>query len=373
MLIEPKSVELPNEALATAKMVGLRYVTDTVPGFSRKRAKNGFRYLDAAGKPITDKKTIARIKSLVIPPAWEKVWISPWENGHIQATGRDAKNRKQYQYHSLWREVRDEAKYERMIGFGKALPLIRKGISEALTLPGLPREKVLATVIYLLQLTMMRIGNDEYAIQNQSYGLTTLRNKHVRIDGGEVRFNFRGKSGVEHSIKVNDKRLARIIKNIRDLPGQELFQYMDDEGNLHSISSTDVNEYLHQLTSENYTAKDFRTWSGTIFSALILNAFEKFETEAQAKKNVVTAIQSVAKKLGNTPTICRKCYVHPIIISAYIEGTLAIPIESPIEDGELTFLMAEYLILENALTAGEKAVLLFLENQIKNTLDTHHN
>jgi len=344
----------PNEAMLTAKMVGLRYVTDSQPGISRKAFRHGFRYYDSNGKPITDKATLKRIKALVIPPAWTSVWICPWENGHIQVTARDAKNRKQYRYHKLWREVRDEAKYERMMGFGKSLPLIREKIDEALALPGLPRKKVLATVIYLLQVTMMRIGNDEYARNNKSFGLTTLRNRHVHIDGSEVKFHFRGKSGIDHAIKVHDKRLARIIKRIRDLPGQELFQYVDDEGQRHAISSGDVNEYLQDLTGESYTAKDFRTWSGTVLAALALHEFEKFESEAQAKRNVVQAIEMAAMKLGNTPTICRKCYVHPVIIESYLKGSLQLTLKNDISGQKSAHL---------CLTAEEQAVLSFLELQ----------
>jgi DNA topoisomerase I len=343
----------PNEGMLTAKMVGLRYVTDSRPGISRKAGKHGFRYYDGSSKPITDKAALKRIKALVIPPAWTSVWICPWENGHIQVTARDAKNRKQYRYHKLWREVRDEAKYERMMGFGKCLPLIRKKIDEALALPGLPREKVLATVIYLLQATMMRIGNDEYARNNNSFGLTTLRNRHVHIDGSAVKFHFRGKSGIEHAIKVQDKRLARIIQRMRDLPGQELFQYVDDEGQRHAISSGDVNEYLQDLTGENYTAKDFRTWSGTVLAALALHEFEKFDSEAQAKKNVVRAIEMAAMKLGNTPTICRKCYVHPVIIESYLKGSLQMVLKHDASE------QSAHL----HLTAEEQAVLSFLEQQ----------
>jgi DNA topoisomerase-1 len=316
------TAEPGNEAATTAKLVGLRYVSDDLPGITRKPAKNGFRYYDVDGKPLRGEADLARIKSLAIPPAWTEVWICASENGHIQATGRDAKRRKQYRYHPRWRGVRDEAKYGRMLSFGKALPAIRKRVDEALGLPGLPREKVLATVVYLLQTTMMRIGNEEYARHNKSFGLTTLRDRHVRIDGSEVEFHFRGKSGVRHSIKVDDARLARIIKRSRDLPGQELFQYIDDDGEQRTVGSADVNEYLRTLTGEDYTAKDFRTWSGTMLAAIALREFQKFDSEAQAKKNIVRAIEAVAEKLGNTPSICRKCYVHPGIIDAYLDGTM---------------------------------------------------
>ena len=250
------------------------------------------------------------------------MWICPQPNGHLQATGRDARGRKQYRYHPKWRATRDEVKYERMLKFGQALPAIRAEVDRALGLPGLPREKVLATIVYLLEATMMRIGNEEYARANKSFGLTTLRTRHVRIDGSEVQFRFRGKSGVYHAVKVDDKRLARIISRIRDLPGQELFHYVDDDGNTHNVGSSDVNEYLHEITGEEYTAKDFRTWSGTVLAALALQEFEKFDSEAQAKKNIVRAIESVAERLGNTPSVCRKCYVHPGVLDAYRDGTV---------------------------------------------------
>jgi DNA topoisomerase I len=300
----------------------LRYVADDAPGIMRTRAGSGFRYIDAAGKPVRDEAALARIKSLAIPPAWTDVWICPWDNGHLQATGRDAKGRKQYRYHPRWRSVRDEAKYERMLSFGRALPAIRRHVESALRLPGLPREKVLATVVYLLETTMMRVGNEEYARSNNSFGLTTLRDRHVRIDGSEVEFRFRGKSGIQHAIKVDDPRLARIIRRTRDLPGQELFQYVDDDGVQHGIGSADVNDYLREITGEDFTAKDFRTWAGTVLASLALQEFEKFDSQAQAKKNIVRAIEAVAERLGNTPSICRKCYVHPAVLDAYLDGTM---------------------------------------------------
>jgi DNA topoisomerase-1 len=314
---------VPNtEPPAAAKAAGLRYVQDDRPGIRREAAKDGFTYLDAHGVPVDDDTTLKRIRSLAIPPAWTDVWICPQANGHLQATGRDARGRKQYRYHPKWRTVRDEVKYERMIKFGKALPQIRKEVDRALALPGLPRDKVLATIVYLLEATMMRIGNDEYARENKSYGLTTLRNRHVSIEGSEVEFRFRGKSGVWHDVKVQDRRLARIIQRSRDLPGQELFQYLDADGERHSVDSSDVNDWLRGITGEDYTAKDFRTWSGTVLAALALQEFEAFDSEAQAKKNIVRAIESVAEKLGNTPSVCRKCYVHPAVLDSYLDGTM---------------------------------------------------
>lgn len=305
-----------------AKSAGLRYVTDTLRGIARRLDGERFAYLDAHGEPVTDEATLGRIKSLVIPPAWTDVWICPLANGHLQATGRDAKKRKQYRYHPRWRSVRDEVKYERMLKFGKALPQIRRTVDAALSLPGLPREKVLATIVHLLEVTMMRIGNEEYARTNKSFGLTTLRSRHVKVAGEEIAFRFRGKSGVFHTIKLEDRRLARIIARTRELPGQDLFQYVDDEGHQHTVGSADVNDYLRSITGEDYTAKDFRTWSGTVLAALALQEFEKFDSEAQAKKNIVRAIESVAEKLGNTPAICRKCYIHPAVIDAYLDGSI---------------------------------------------------
>jgi DNA topoisomerase-1 len=356
----PKTSSAPsieNNGPIVARQVGLRYVRDDAPGITRKPLKNGFRYIGADGKPVRDEGMLARIKSLAIPPAWTDVWICPFENGHIQATGRDARRRKQYRYHTRWRSVRDETKYERMLNFGKALPSIRAEVDAALRLPGLPREKVLATIVYLLQATMMRIGNEEYARNNQSFGLTTLRDRHVRIDGGEVEFHFRGKSGVQHSIKVDDPRLARIIRRTRDLPGQELFQYIDDDGELHAVGSADVNDYLRTLTGEDYTAKDFRTWSGTILAAIALQEYQKFDSAAQAKKNIVRAIETVAEKLGNTPTICRKCYVHPAVIDAYLDGTMRNALQQRARE-KLTKDI-------HALSPEEAAVLALLQQRLQ--------
>jgi DNA topoisomerase-1 len=348
---------IPNADPSTAaKAAGLRYVHDDRPGIRRQAAKDGFDYLDAKGQPIDDEATLKRIKSLVIPPAWQDVWICPQANGHLQATGRDARGRKQYRYHPKWRTVRDEVKYERMINFGKALPQIRKEVDRALALPGLPREKVLATIVYLLEATMMRIGNDEYARENKSYGLTTLRNRHVKIDGSEVEFRFRGKSGVYHDVKVHDRRLARIIGRTRDLPGQDLFEYIGDDGQPHGVDSSDVNDYLREITGEEYTAKDFRTWSGTVLAALALQEFESVDSEAQAKKNVVRAIESVAEKLGNTPSVCRKCYVHPAVLDAYLDGTMLEGLRA----------LAEEKLVEDlhALQPEEAAVLAMLQRRL---------
>lgn len=320
--MDSSQIEIIKDPVASAREAGLRYVTDTKPGIARKRAGKGFRYVDPDGKPVKDKETLARIKSLVIPPAWTNVWICPNPKGHLQATGRDAKGRKQSRYHPKWREVRDETKYERMLMFGVALPQIRERVDHDLKLPGLPRNKVLATIVRLMEVTHIRVGNAEYARENHSYGLTTMRNKHVRMDGSTVTFSFQGKSGVKHTIDLHDRRLARIIRQCQDLPGYELFQYLDHEGTPHSIDSSDVNDYLREVTQQDFTAKDFRTWAGTVWACMLLRQLDPFETQSQAKKNVVQAIKTVAEHLGNTPSVCRKCYVHPAVLDLYLSGSM---------------------------------------------------
>ncbi len=340
----------------SAKAANLRYVHDSQPGLKRQRHGKKFRYLDMDGKPIKDASHIARIKSLAIPPAWTEVWICTSANGHIQATGRDAKGRKQYRYHPQWRELRDEIKYENMVNFGIHLPLIRKKVARDLAKPGLSREKVMATIISLLENTMIRIGNDEYANHNNSYGLTTLRNRHLKVNGAELVFHFLGKSKVEHRISLHDAKLARIVKQIKDLPGQELFQYLDSDGQRHKIGSADVNEYLQQITGEHYTAKDFRTWAGTLQTTIALAKSQRFETIAQAKSNLILAINAAAKKLGNTPTICKKCYVHPRIIQSYMNGEFSTFVES-VESGK------PESRTEHGLSRMERCVLTLLDSR----------
>jgi DNA topoisomerase I len=276
----------------------------------------------ADGAPLRDKESVRRIKALVIPPAWTDVWICPDPRGHLQAVGRDARGRKQYRYHPRWREVRDETKYHRIIGFAKALPLIRKRTADDLRGTKLTRDKVLALVVQLLEKTLIRVGNDEYARANHSFGLTTLRDGHVSVSGPRVRFSFRGKSGVEHDIDLDDRRLARAIKACRDIPGYDLFQYYDGDGERHPISSDDVNAYLKEITGQDYTSKDFRTWAGTVLAAQTLKDFEKVDSDARAKKNIVSAVEAVAKRLGNTKAVCRKCYIHPAIFDAYLDGSM---------------------------------------------------
>lgn len=316
------SQEIVTDPIQSAKDAGLRYVSDLQPGILRKRSGRGFRYIGTDGAAVRDPETLARIKSLAIPPAWTDVWICPNPKGHLQATGRDSKRRKQSKYHPRWREVRDETKYERMALFGAVLPSIRERVERDLALPDLPREKVLATIVRLMETTLIRVGNAEYAHSNHSYGLTTMRGRHVHIKGSTVVFNFQGKSGVRHAIDMNDCRLAKIIRRCHDLPGYELFQYLDDEGERHSIDSADVNEYLREITGQDFTAKDFRTWAGTVLACMSLREFDPFDSDAQAKKNVLRAIETVAERLGNTPSVCRKCYVHPAVLESYLNGSL---------------------------------------------------
>ena len=312
-------VTRPEEA---AEEAGLRYVSDEQPGYTRKRRGKKFVYYDTEGKEIGDEARIVRLNRLAIPPAYTEVWICPSPNGHLQATGRDARRRKQYRYHDRWREVRDENKYEKMVVFARELPKIRRRVERDLKRSGLPREKVLATVVQLLERTFIRVGNEEYAKENKSFGLTTMRNRHVNVRGAKLRFRFRGKSGREHEIDLEDRRVARIIKKLQELPGQELFQYLDEKGERRQVTSDDVNAYLRNITDEDFTAKDFRTWAGTVLAAMALKAQEPFENKSQAKKNVKTAITAVARMLGNTPAICRKCYIHPAVLENYVDGTL---------------------------------------------------
>ncbi|HZR17290.1 MAG TPA: DNA topoisomerase IB [Verrucomicrobiae bacterium] len=294
-----------------------------MPGIRREPAGQAFRYRYPIGQIVQDREVLQRIRSLAIPPAWTRVWICPDPFGHLQATGYDARKRKQYRYHRRWREVREENKYAHMLAFGKALPKIRRRVAKDLAAPGLSRRKVLATVLRLLETTLIRVGNEEYERENDSFGLTTLKNRHVDVNGSEICFHFRGKAGKKHRIDVRDRRLARIVRKCQELPGQELFQYVDDSGELQDVKSTDVNDYLREISHHDFTAKDFRTWAGTMLAAAALQEFEKFDSKAQAKKNIVQAIESVASRLGNTPTICKKCYVHPQILEGYLDGTLA--------------------------------------------------
>ncbi|HEY1365083.1 MAG TPA: DNA topoisomerase IB [Xanthobacteraceae bacterium] len=339
-----------------AASAGLRYVSDQRPGIRRRRSGKGFAYLRADGSRLTDPAMIRRIKALAIPPAWTDVWICPFSGGHIQATGRDARARKQYRYHPRFREVRESSKYERVVEFAHSLPPLRQKVREDMGLRGLPREKVLATVVHLLETTLIRIGNDDYARQNNSYGLTTLKSRHVAVEGMEVRFRFTGKSGKQWSLQVRDRRVAKIIRACQDLPGQELLQYLDEAGSPQNVTSSDVNAYLRKITGKDITAKDFRTWAGTVMTAIALSRMERFDSAAQAKRNLRTAIAGVAARLGNTPTTCRECYVHPEVLRAYLDGDLALDVaEDKRSDalGELTPEETAVLaILRDGLTTG---------------------
>ena len=338
---KPKlTVQPPTDPLASARFAGLRYMTGEGPGIVRRRAGKGFTYWGVDSKPVRDKATLQRIRALAIPPAWENVWICPVENGHIQAAGRDARGRKQYRYHSRYRQVRDEAKYGRMLAFGAVLPKIRKKVNDDLAAPGLPQRKVIAAVVRLLDETCIRIGNDEYAKTNKSYGLTTLKEQHVDVRGDSVRLRFRGKSKQEHDIKLRDRRLARIVKQLQELPGQELFQYRLEDGEYAKVDSADVNDYLQQIAQDDFTAKDFRTWHGTGQMAQELAALGPAQSETEAKRNIVEAVKATAKRLGNRPAACRKYYIHPAILESYFEQTLfeamkAVHASSPVSSAHL--------------------------------------
>ncbi len=345
------------EAPKLAKKAGLIYVSDTEPGIKRVRDGDAFHYVTARGKVIQQPKVLARIAALVIPPAWEDVWICPQARGHIQVTGRDARGRKQYHYHEDWRAMRDRTKYDRMIELGNKLGKLRRRVSRDLRKRGFPKEKIVATVVRLLQTTFIRVGNEEYVRQNKSFGLTTLRNRHVDIKGSGIHFEFKGKSGVKHAIDLHDRRLAPIIKRCQELPGQELFQYLDHDGKRHRVKSEDVNAYLHEAMGQDFTAKDFRTWAGTVLAAAALAEFQQFDSETMAKKHIVQAIEQVAKRLGNTKTVCRQCYVHPAIFEAYLEGSFRDSLRLTVEK-ELKQSLAH-------LSAEEAAVLAFLQERLK--------
>jgi DNA topoisomerase I len=340
-----------DDPVLAAQAAGLRYVTDARPGIRRRRTGKGFSYTGPDGSQLRDEDELGRIRALAVPPAWTDVWICPDPRGHIQATGRDARGRKQYRYHTRWREVRDETKYGRMVAFGDVLPEIRRRVSADLRKDGLPREKVLAAVVRLLETTLIRVGNEEYAKENRSYGLTTLRGRHVRVRGDTLRFEFVGKGGQRRRIDLRDAKLARIVKRCQDLPGQELFRYVDDDGEVRDVGSESVNEYLREITGQEFTAKDFRTWAGTVLAALALAELDPFRSHRQAKKNVVSAIEQVAERLGNTPAVCRKCYVHPQVIDAYLDG-------SPI-------LIDRSAKRSRGLSSEERAVLRFLKRKLK--------
>lgn len=336
--------------------LGLRYVSDSMPGITRRRAGSGFAYRQPDGRPLRDEAKMRWIRRLAIPPAWQKVWISPFEDGHLLATGRDQKGRKQYRYHPRWRAIRDEAKFDRMLAFGRALPRIRAQVEADLKQPGLGKRKVLATVVRLLETTLIRVGNDEYAKANKTFGLTTMRDRHFKAEGGQLRFSFRGKAGKRHVITLKSRRLAQLVRRMQELPGQELFQYVAEGGEPQPIDSADVNAYLREIGGSEFTAKDFRTWAGTVLAAWALSELEAFDSQAAAKRNVTQAIERVASRLGNTPAICRKSYVHPEIVGAYLDGSLVESLKAEIEE--------ELRQELEGLEPEEVAVLAFLQQRL---------
>lgn len=350
--------ESATEHVAAAEAAGLVYVTDALPGLRRKGAGRGFAYYDPDGKLIRERAVLKRIKALVIPPAWTEVWVCPDPLGHIQVTGRDAKGRKQYRYHPRFREIRDESKFGRMLQFSEVLPQIRERIERDLSRPDLPRRKVLATVVRLLEKTLIRVGNDEYARANRSYGLTTLRRRHVEVAGSRLRFEFRGKRGIQHSVSITDRRIALIVQRCQELPGQELFQYLDEDGRRQAVGSGDINQYLREITGREVTAKDFRTWAGTILAATALRSVGPAGSERDRKRNVVRAIDQVAERLGNTRAVCRKYYVHPVVIDAYLQGRVVTEPPPLPPDAERRRRVGA------ALRREEAAVLQFIQREL---------
>jgi DNA topoisomerase-1 len=330
---------------------GLSYVSDLDPGIRRRKAGSGFNYRDAEGAAITDEPTLDRIRALAIPPAWTDVWICPSPRGHIQATGRDARGRKQYRYHDRWRQTRDTHKFDRLIAFGRALPKLRARVERDLALRGLPRDKVLAAVVRVMEITLIRVGNEEYAQANKSFGLTTLRDRHARVGASRAVFEFRGKSGKVHRTGFSDRRLARVVKACQDLPGQRLFQYLDDDGQQHSVESADVNAYLRDAVGEDFSAKDIRTWAGTVAAARALALCGACETPGETKRNLNACVKAVAGVLGNTAAVCRAAYIHPAVLAAYEAGDLPLKANG---DGR-AFELSVLRFLETARDAAEKA------------------
>ena len=349
-MASPAAVTL--DGVESARDAGLRYVTDSTPGLSRHRRGRGFVYRNPRQRLVGDARTLARIRALAIPPAWRDVWICADGRGHVQATGRDARHRKQYRYHTLWTAVRDETKYGRMETFGRALPALRRQVARDLRQPALSRERVLATVVTLLERTLIRVGNDEYARSNRSFGLTTLLDRHVRVRGARVSFRFRAKSGVQQVVELEDAALARSVKRCQDLPGQVLFQYLDADGARQSVGSADVNAYVRSSTGQDFTAKDFRTWAGTVLAACALGRLEGAASVAARKRHVVAVVASVASRLGNTPAVCRRCYIHPGVIDAYMEGKV-------VDSGRR--------LRESRMSADEASVLAFLRRLLRSS------
>jgi DNA topoisomerase-1 len=347
------------EQVQFAKEAGLRYVTDEKPGIVRRRAGKGFVYYGPDGTRVTDETTLKRIRALVLPPAWTEVWICPHPRGHIQATGRDDRGRKQYRYHNEWAEARGQEKFSRTLAFARTLPKIREAVEADMRGKPLARRTVLATIVRLLETTLIRVGNREYAQQNKSYGLTTMRTKHVEVNGTRLQFDFVGKSGKRHVVEVSDRRIARIVRTLQELPGQELFQYVDEDGERQTIDSADVNEYLREISGDDFTAKDFRTWAGTVLAAWALSEFEKIDSAAAARRNITAAVKRVASQLGNTPAVCRSSYIHPEILNCYVDGSLIEHLR-----GEIRTTLMEDLA---GLTSEEAAVLVLLLKRLEDT------
>ena len=350
----------PDENRAAAESAGLVYVTDDMPGITRKKSGTGWRFVGPDGATIKDAAERERIEKIGIPPAYTDVWVCPSADGHIQATGRDVKGRKQYRYHPKWSETRDSAKYEHMVEFGKLLPGLRARVASDMAKRGFPRDKVLATIVNLLEVTLIRVGNEDYVKENKSFGLTTLRNRHVEVDGATLRFDFKGKSGKTWNLNLRDRRVAKVVKAIHELPGQHLFQYVDEDGHRQPVDSADVNAYLREITGHDVTAKDFRTWAGTVLASMALSEFEQVDNQAAMKKNVKAAIEKVASRLGNTPTICRKCYIHPHVLTSYLDGNLLADIKQEVE--------AELCEDADKLKPEEAALLGLLSRRISKDL-----
>ncbi len=331
--------DVPLAAIGTAEAVGLTYISDhDVGGITRTASKQGFDYFRADGKPLRDEATLARIRKLVLPPAWTDVWICPDADGHVQATGRDARGRKQYRYHDDWQAERSRNKYGRLCEFGRALPRLRRRVEADLAKRGLPREKVLAAVVRLLEITLIRVGNSEYAKTNKSFGLTTLRKRHMTLNTAGAVFEFRGKSGVSHTTGFSDRRLARVLKGCGDLKGQRLFQYLDTEGHKRPVESHDVNDYIRNAIGEGFSAKDFRTWAGTLLASRTLVLAGRQDSAMATKKTVATCVKAVAGVLGNTPAVCRACYIHPAVFEAHAAGTLSPKLAGATRAAELALL-----------------------------------
>lgn len=359
--------EVNRADIAAAHEAGLRYVTSRQKGIERVRSGTGFRYRTRDGSSVNDETTLKRIRSLAVPPAWTDVWICADANGHIQATGRDARRRKQYRYHSRWREARDENKFNRMIAFGQALAKIRKRVRRDLRAQGLGRDKVLAAVVHLLDLSAIRVGNDEYANHNNSYGLTTLKNRHAKVNSSKIHLRFRGKSGKEHHITIEHPRLSRIVKRCQELPGQELFQYVDDEGAVRDVTSNDVNDYLLLASGKDFTSKDFRTWTGTVLAARALCECQPAGSRAEAKRSIVRAIECVAGRLGNTPAVCKKCYIHPAILNSYLDGSLSALGIGCRQPNNSTPAQSNHVVVKphKRISSEESAVVSLLKRRLK--------